>query len=193
MRRAAPHLPVGGRRRAMRLLHELASGAGALPCALHQTLKARSRARIPESSRRPSSARRGDPGALAPTSWSMWRDAADPGRQPRRRSERPRMGRSTHAVTSEAARSSRRMNASGRYPPLRVGCQRAPKLEGRFMGAAQRTWHSAGMPSSSDIRPHEGRPTPPIRSPVSDHRFTVPVVRPLPRPVVAAFIDPRVW
>jgi hypothetical protein len=48
------------------------------------------------------------------------------------------------------------------------------------------------MPStSSRIHPHEGRPKQRTR-PISDHRFTRPVVRPLRRPVVPV-LDARVW
>jgi hypothetical protein len=49
------------------------------------------------------------------------------------------------------------------------------------------------MPSSFDIRLPQGRPTPPATPAVSDHRFNVPLVRPLPRPVADAIVDPRVW
>ena len=49
------------------------------------------------------------------------------------------------------------------------------------------------MPSSTDIHPHEGRSTPAAGLAVSQHRFMVPVVRPLPRPLVDVIIDARVW
>lgn len=49
------------------------------------------------------------------------------------------------------------------------------------------------MPSSTDIHPHEERPTPPAELAVSQHRFTLPDVRPLPRPLVDAITDVRVW
>jgi hypothetical protein len=49
------------------------------------------------------------------------------------------------------------------------------------------------MQSSSDIRPHDGWPIPPTDRRVSEHRFTDPVVRELPRRVVIANFDPRVW
>ena len=49
------------------------------------------------------------------------------------------------------------------------------------------------MPSSPDIRRHDGWPNKPTELTVSQHRFTVPVVRPLPRPVISAIFDPRVW
>ena len=50
------------------------------------------------------------------------------------------------------------------------------------------------MPSSSaDIPPHDGWPNQSTELAVSQHRFTVAVVRPLPRPVISAIFDPRVW
>ena len=49
------------------------------------------------------------------------------------------------------------------------------------------------MPSFTDIHPHEGRSTLPAGLAVSQHRFMVPVVRPLPRPLLDVIIDVRVW
>jgi hypothetical protein len=49
------------------------------------------------------------------------------------------------------------------------------------------------MPSFFEIRPQDAPPTPRTRLAVNQHRFTVPVVRPLPRRGAGAIVDARVW
>jgi hypothetical protein len=49
------------------------------------------------------------------------------------------------------------------------------------------------MPSFFDIRPHDARPTPRARLAVNEHRFAVPVVRPVPRRGAGAIVDARAW
>jgi hypothetical protein len=60
------------------------------------------------------------------------------------------------------------------------------------IGAVRPRWDSEFMQSTSFIRSTEGRAAAPARDRLSTHTFASPVVRPLPRPLVA-LDSPGIW